>query len=107
MTFTHLEHFVSASNMEDYALLEKVFDKICGSGGFVELSVLLKHPLPLASIETKLQAQTWLESQDGRFVLIRDHNGEVTGVRVDLKKRICQEYLDQGSCRRTQGKCLF
>lgn len=105
MTITYLGHFVS--NMEDDTLLEKVLNKICGSGSFVELSELLKHPLPLASIETKLQSQTWLESQGGRFVLIQDHNEEVTGVRVDLKKKICQQYLDKGSCRRTQGNCLF
>ena len=87
MTITCLGHFVS--NMEEDTLLEKVFNKICGSGGFVELSELLKHPLSLASIETKLEAQTWLESQGGRFVLTQDHNGEVTGVRVYLKKKIC------------------
>ena len=105
MTITYLGHFVS--NMEEGTLLEKVFNKICDSGGFVELSELLKHPLPLASIATKLQAQTWLESQGGRFILIQDHNREVTGVRVDLKKKICQQYLDKGCSRRTQRKYLF
>ena len=87
-------------------LVEKVFNFICGSGGFVELSVLLKRSSPLGSRKSKLEARNWLKIQGDRpFVVMSD--GKIDGVRVRLKKKICQQYLQKGSCRRGQGNCKY
>ena len=32
---------------------------------------------------------------------------EITSVRVGPKKKICQQYLEKGSCRREQGNCKY
>ena len=92
--------------MADDVLVEKVFNFICGSGGFVELSVLLKYSSPLGSRKSEQEARDWLKIQGDRpFVMIGD--GEIDGVRIRLKKKICQQYLEKGSCRRAQGNCKF
>ena len=94
--------------MADDVLLEKVFNFVCGSGGFVELSFLLKDSSPLKNITTELEKKNWLKTKArGRFVLVKDDNDEIAGVRIDLRKKICQQYLSSGSCPRTQGKCKF
>ena len=94
--------------MADDVLAEKVFNYICGSGGFVELSVLLKQSSPLGSRKSELEAKTWLMSQtDRRLVVVKDFNGEIAGVRVDLRRKICRQYHEKGSCRSAQGKCKF
>ena len=54
--------------MADDVLAEKVFNYICGIGGFVELHVLLKHSSPLGSRKSKAKAKNWLMSEpDRRF----------------------------------------
>ena len=89
-------------------LVEDVFNFICGSGGFVELSVLLKQSSPLGSRKSKVEAKNWLTSQDDpRLVVVKDFNGDVAGVRIDLRTKICRQYHDKGSCRSAQGKCKF
>ena len=102
--------------MADDVLMERVFNFICGSGGFVELSFLLKDSSPLKNITTELEKKNWLKTKArGRFVLVKDDNDEIAGVRIDLRKKICQQYLSRGSCPRvhvstcprTQGKCKF
>ena len=94
--------------MADDVLAEKVFNYICGSGGFVELSVLLKQSSPLGSRKSEFEAKTWLMSQaDKRLVVVKDFNGEIAGVRIDLRRKICRQYHGQGSCRSAQGKCKF
>ena len=94
--------------MADDVLVEKVFNFICGSGGFAELSLLLKDSSPLRNIKSKLEAKNWLINHArGRFVVMKDSNDEVTGIRIDLKKKICQQYIKSGSCRRAQGKRKF
>ena len=94
--------------MADDVLAEKVFNYICGSGGFVELYVLLKHSSPLGSRKSKAKAKNWLMSDpDRRFVVVKDFNGEIAGVRIDLRRKICRQYHDKGSCRSAQGKCKF
>ena len=94
--------------MADDVLAEKVFNYICGSGGFVELHVLLKHSSPLGSRKSKAKAKNWLMNQpDRRLVVVKDFNGEVAGVRIDLRRKICRQYHDQGSCGSAQGKCNF
>ena len=94
--------------MADDVLVEKVFNFICGSGGFVELSLLLRDSSPLKNIKSNLEAKNWLVNHaGGRFVVMKDSNDEVTGIRIDLKKKICQQYIKSGLCRRAQGKCKF
>jgi len=41
--------------MADDVLLEKVFNFVCSSGGFTELSFLLKDSSPLKNITTELE----------------------------------------------------
>ena len=92
--------------MADDVLVEKVFNLICGSGGFVELSVLLNRSSPLGSRKSELEARNWLKIQGDRpFVVMSD--GKIDGVRIRLKKKICQQYLQKGSCRRAQGNCKY
>ena len=94
--------------MADDVLAEKVFNYICGSGGFVELSVLLKQSSPLRSKKSELEAKIWLMSQaDKRLIVVKDFNGEIAGVRIDLRRKICRQYHEKGSCRSAQGKCKF
>jgi len=38
---------------------------------------------------------------------VKDDNDEIAGVRIDLRKKICRQYLGRGSCPQTQGKCKF
>ena len=90
----------------DDVLVEKVFNFICRSGGFVDLSALLKHSSPLGSRKSELEARNWLKIQGDRpFVVMSD--GKIDGVRIRLKKKICQQYLEKGSCRRAQGNCKY
>ncbi|XP_022793155.1 uncharacterized protein LOC111332135 [Stylophora pistillata] len=89
-------------------LAEKVFNVICNTGGFVELSSLLTDSSPLKHIKSKLEAKNWLiQHAGGRFVVVKDINDEVIGVRVELKKKICKHYLERGSCKVAKGKCRF
>ena len=94
--------------MADDVIVEKVFNFICGSGGFAELSSLLKDSSPLKNIGTDQDKKNWLKTQArGRFVLVKEHNDDLAGVRIDLRKKICQQYLNRGLCPRAQGKCKF
>ena len=95
--------------MADDALVPKLFNYICESGGFVELADLLKPSSPLGSRESKLEAKEWLKIQGPKvgFVVVKDHDDEIIGVRIDLKKKICHQYAVKGSCQRGQGKCKY
>ena len=94
--------------MADDVLVEEVFNFICDSGGFVELPLLLKDSSPLKNIKSNLEAKKWLMNHGrGRFVVVKDINDEVIGVRIELKKKICQQYLAQGSCTKAKGLCKF
>ena len=65
----------------------KLFIYICDSGGSVKLSVLLKQSSPLASRKSELEAKNWLMSQTYPcLVVVKDFNGEIAGVRIDLRK---------------------
>lgn len=97
--------------MADDVLLTKLYNFICGSGGFVELAVLLKPSSPLGSRKSKQEAKTWLISQgpNANFVCVKDQNGEIAGVRVDLRKKVCHQYASKGNCRirRRKGSCKY
>ena len=93
-----------ADDQDDF-LFQKVHNFIRGSGGFVELSVLCRRPSPLRSRKSAPESRKWLNSRT-EFVFVKDHNGEEKGVRINLRKKICQQYAVEGSCRRTnQNKC--
>ena len=65
----------------------KLFIYICDSGGSVKPSVLLKQSSPLASRKSELEAKNWLMSQAYPcLVVVKDFNGEIAGVRIDLRK---------------------
>ena len=97
---------------DDHVLQTKLFNFICGSGGFVDLTVLLKSSSPLGSRKSEESAKKWLESRQGSragFACVKDQNGEIVGVRVDLRKKICYRYATKGICRfrRKQGNCKY
>ncbi|XP_068723246.1 uncharacterized protein [Montipora capricornis] len=92
--------------MADDVLAKAVFSFICEFGGYVELSVLLEDvSSPLRGRKSELQARNWLKTQRG--VVVIENDGKIEGVRVHLKKKICKQYADKGSCRRAKGKCKF
>ncbi|XP_068694756.1 uncharacterized protein [Montipora foliosa] len=90
--------------MADDILQEKLFNFLCGSGGFVDLSVLLRRSSPLGSRKSANEAVIWLENQR-TFALVKDGKGKVLGVRVDFKKKLCQQYISTGYCRKKEGFC--
>ena len=98
---------------DDHVLQTKLFNFICGSGGFVDLTVLLKSSSPLGSRKSEESAKKWLESRQGPragFACVKDQNDEIVGVRVDLRKKVCYRYATKGICRfrrRKQGNCKY
>ena len=92
-----------ADDQDDF-LFQKVHNFILLSGGFVELSVLFRCPAPLGSRKSALESRKWLKSRT-EFVFVKDHKGEEKGVRINLRKKIYQQYAVKGSCRRNQNKC--
>lgn len=90
--------------MADDILQEKLFNFLCGSGGFVDLSVLLSRSSPLGSRKSANEAVIWLENQR-TFALVKDGKGKVLGVQVDLKKKLCQQYISTGYCKKKEGFC--
>ena len=88
--------------MADDVLAEKVFIYICDSRGSVKLSVLLKQSSPLGTRKSELEANNWLMSQaDPCLVVVKDFNGEIAGVRIDLRK-----ILSTISREKFLSKCL-
>ena len=98
---------------DDDVLQAKLFSFICGNGGFVDLADLLKSSSPLVSRKCEESAKKWLERRQGPwagFACVKDKNGEIVGVRVDLGKKICHRYATQGVCRLRrckQGNCKY
>ena len=92
--------------MVDYVLEERLFNFICGSGGFVELSVLLKQSSPLGCRKSEGEAIVWLKNQR-KFGLVKDRGGSIIGVRINFRKKLCQQYVSKGSCRKykREGFC--
>ena len=90
--------------MTDDVLVKKVFNYICGSGGFVELTALLGDSSPLKCIESKRECKNWLNRQGGGLFVVMT-NGDLEGVRVQLKTKICKRYFAGESCPRTQKNC--
>ena len=41
------------------------------------------------------------------LAVVKDRNGETAGAHVDLRKKMCQEYVIKGSCARGQERCKF
>lgn len=62
-------------------LAEEEFNCICVSGGFVELSVLLKDSSLLRSRKPEAEAKNWMMNKAGpRLVVVKDLNGEITEI---------------------------
>ena len=90
---------------EDDVLFQKVHNFIRGSGVLLNYQVLFRCPAPLGSRKSEPESRLkWLKSRT-EFVFVNDHNGEEKGVRINLRKKICQQYAVKGSCRRNQNKC--
>ena len=90
--------------MADGVLEERLFNFICGRGGFVELSVLLQQSSPLGCRKSEEEAKVWLKNQR-KFGLVKDRGGNITGVRVHFRKKLCLQYVSKGSCRKREGFC--
>lgn len=91
--------------MTDDVLVKKVFSNyICSRGGFVELTALLGNSSPLKWIESKHECKNWLNRQGGGHFVVMT-NGDLEGVRVQLKTKICKRYFAGESCPRTQKNC--
>ncbi|XP_068723460.1 uncharacterized protein [Montipora capricornis] len=91
----------------------KVFNYICGRGGFAYFSQLLHPPSPLAKKYNASSVIWWYETakKSGSFdsgvnglLLATGENGNGYGIRINLKKRMCLNYSLSGSCR-LAGKC--
>ena len=88
-------------------LAEKVFNYICGKGGLATFSDLLRHPSPLAkkfsAPEQVFDAKIWLQvqaqlNQIPRLCLLENEDGDLLGVQIKLKKKMCLHYASKGSC---------
>ena len=92
--------------MADDVSEKRLFHFICRSGGFVELSVLLKQSSPLRSRKSREEAEIWLKHQR-KFGLLKDQVGNITGVRMDFRKKLCHRYVSKGSCSKykREGFC--
>ena len=99
-----LERSKQHVGMADDVLVEKLFNFICGSGGFVELSVLQQQSSPLGCRKSAVEAEIWLKNQR-KFGLVKDRNGNIAGVRVDFRKKLCQQYVSKGLCMKTGVFC--
>lgn len=92
----------------------KVFNYICGLGGFAEFSQLLKQPSPLAKKTNVSSVVLWFEKEKalGSFdsahslVFTKNRNGIIFGIRIDLKKQMCLKYCTPDSCK-VASKCKF
>ena len=92
--------------MADDVLEERLFNFICGRGGFVELSVLLQQSSPLGCRKSEEEAKVWLKNQR-KFGLVKDRGGNISCVRVSFRKKLCLQYVSKGSCRKyeREGFC--
>ena len=90
--------------MADDVLEKRLFHFICRSGGFAKLSDLLGQSSPLRSRKSAEEAEIWLKTQR-KFGLVKDRDGNITGVRVDFRKKLCQQYVSKGSCGKKKGFC--
>ena len=108
-----MSHHDAATPMPD-PLPDKVFNFICGKGGVASLSDLLQHPSPLSRKfpGQELDAKIWLQVQAqpggqnvSRIILLESQDGEIIGVRVNCRKKICRNY-SKGGCK-SGNACHF
>ena len=78
----------------------KLFNYICD---------IEEHAFPSAqSAQIKLEVQNWLETQaERRVVLFKDRNGKTTGGLIDLRRKLCSQYLYTGSCHPAEKYCAL
>lgn len=78
----------------------RLFDYICN---------IEEHALPSAqTAQIKLEMQNWLQTQgERRVVLFKDLDGKSTGGLIDLRRKLCSQYLDTGSCNPAEKYCAL
>ena len=80
----------------------KLFNYVC------DIHHIETHCLPSAqTAQTKLEVQNWLQTQAERVVLFKDEDGKTTGGLIDLKRKLCSEYVYTGSCHPPEGYCAL
>ena len=92
----------------------KVYNYICGNGGFAEFSQLLKHPSPLSKKPDEDSVRYWFKIQklsgsfdsDHALVMTTNQHGKGFGIRIDLKKQMCMRYITTGACQ-SGKRCKF
>lgn len=113
LAYLKMSHHDEATPKAD-PLPDKVFNFICGKGGIASLSDLLRHPSPLArkfaEPGQELDAKIWLQvqaqpEQGQRIILLENQDGEITGARVNSRRKMCLNY-SKGSCK-SSNACPF
>ena len=62
----------------------------------------------LANEQTKFEVKNWLKTHADRLVVLyKDQDGNPTGGRIDLRRKICSQYLDTGFCHPPEGYCAL
>ena len=92
----------------------KVYNYICGMGGFAEFSQLLRPPSPLAKKSDANLVMLWFQTEkksgsfdsDHHLLMTTNQNGQGFGIRVDLKKQMCLKYATTDSCKSAK-RCKF
>lgn len=76
----------------------KAFSLICGIEGGDENILVDK--------ETSVKTKEWFETQgNDRVVLLKDLDGNISGVQIHLGNRMCLHYHNKGSCHPPSGCC--
>lgn len=92
----------------------KVYNYICGNGGFAEFSQLLKPPSPLSKKPDEDSVRYWFKIQklsgsfdsDHALAITTNQHGRGIGIRIDLKKQMCLRYTTTGACQ-SGKRCKF
>lgn len=86
-------------------LFMKVFNFICSKGGYSSLRDLLQPPSPLVGkfSKSEVDAKIWLQvnthpEQGQKIILLENQNGDILGVRVNSRKKLCLQYM-KGYCK--------
>ena len=67
---------------------------------FIHICDIEQYALPSAHTEQiKLEMKNWLETEgERRIVLFKDRDGKSTGGLIDLRRKLCPQYVYTGSC---------
>ena len=75
--------------------VKKIFNFICGSGGVISFTALMKHPSPLAKFSPEEAKRRLKEIGEKHqcFVLGKEHE-EISSVKIYFKTRLCIKYIE-------------